>query len=164
MVFFYFLSSRASCNTQFLFRILSENLFRFMRKCINCYLPLPYALSICRECVRAGSAGSRTRRFLGHHLLHPLIWRLLLNVMNRQIDKFDEYCNFGSCFPIKKLLKFLPFYTGRNRTQLIWEKIEFNFRSIEFHIILIKKVIFEYFKLIQTNLKILKKEYQKNCL
>ena len=28
-----------------------------------------------RECVRAGAAGSRTRRYLGHHLLHPLILR-----------------------------------------------------------------------------------------
>mgnify|MGYP001367487223 CR=1 FL=1 len=31
-----------------------------------------------RECVRAGAAGSRTRRSLGHHLLHPLILRLLV--------------------------------------------------------------------------------------
>ena len=31
-----------------------------------------------RECVRAGAAGSQTRRFLGHHLLHPLILRLLV--------------------------------------------------------------------------------------
>ena len=27
-----------------------------------------------RECVRAGAAGARTRRSLGHHLLHPLFW------------------------------------------------------------------------------------------
>ena len=32
----------------------------------------------CRECVRAGAAGSQTRRFLGHHLLQPLILRLLV--------------------------------------------------------------------------------------
>ena len=31
-----------------------------------------------RECVRAGAAGSRTRRSLGHHLLHPLILRLVV--------------------------------------------------------------------------------------
>ncbi len=31
-----------------------------------------------RECVRTGAAGARTRRFLGHHLLHPLILRLLV--------------------------------------------------------------------------------------
>ena len=31
-----------------------------------------------RECVRAGAAGARTRRSLGHHLLHPLILRLLV--------------------------------------------------------------------------------------
>ena len=31
-----------------------------------------------RECVRAGAAGSRTRRSLGHHLLNPLILRLLV--------------------------------------------------------------------------------------
>ena len=31
-----------------------------------------------RECGRAGGAGSRTRRSLGHHLLHPLILRLLV--------------------------------------------------------------------------------------
>ena len=32
---------------------------------------------ICSEYVRAGAAGARTRRSLGHHLLHPLILRLL---------------------------------------------------------------------------------------
>ena len=31
-----------------------------------------------RECVRAGAAGACTRRSLGHHLLHPLILRLLV--------------------------------------------------------------------------------------
>ena len=31
-----------------------------------------------RECVRAGAAGARTRKSLGHHLLHPLILRLLV--------------------------------------------------------------------------------------
>ena len=31
-----------------------------------------------REYVRAGAAGARTRRSLGHHLLHPLILRLLV--------------------------------------------------------------------------------------
>ena len=31
-----------------------------------------------RECVRAGAAGSQTLRFLGHHLLHPLILRFLV--------------------------------------------------------------------------------------
>ena len=30
-----------------------------------------------RECVSAGAVGARTRRSLGHHLLHPLILRLL---------------------------------------------------------------------------------------
>jgi hypothetical protein len=30
---------------------------------------------LCRECVRVGA---RTRRYLGHHLLHPLILRLLV--------------------------------------------------------------------------------------
>jgi hypothetical protein len=39
------------------------------------YYPLPTYL---RECVRAGAAGARTRRSLGHHLLHPLILRLLV--------------------------------------------------------------------------------------
>ena len=33
---------------------------------------------ICIPCVRAGAAGSRTRRSLGHYLLHPLILRLLV--------------------------------------------------------------------------------------
>jgi hypothetical protein len=32
----------------------------------------------CRECVSTGAAGARTRRSLGHHLLHPLILRLLV--------------------------------------------------------------------------------------
>ena len=31
-----------------------------------------------RECVRAGAAGARTRRSLGHHLLHPLILGLIV--------------------------------------------------------------------------------------
>ena len=31
-----------------------------------------------RKCVRAGAAGARTRRYLGHHPLHPLILRLLV--------------------------------------------------------------------------------------
>ena len=31
-----------------------------------------------RECVRAGAAGARTRRSLGHHLLHPLILKPLV--------------------------------------------------------------------------------------
>ena len=31
-----------------------------------------------RKCVSMGAAGARTRRSLGHHLLHPLILRLLV--------------------------------------------------------------------------------------
>ena len=31
-----------------------------------------------KECVSTGAAGARTRRSLGHHLLHPLILRLLV--------------------------------------------------------------------------------------
>ena len=31
-----------------------------------------------RECVSTGAAGARTRRFSEHHLLHPLILRLLV--------------------------------------------------------------------------------------
>ena len=31
-----------------------------------------------RECVSTGAAGAQTRRSLGHHLLHPLILRLLV--------------------------------------------------------------------------------------
>ena len=34
-----------------------------------------FYMACIRECVRAGAAGSRTRRSLGHHLLHPLILR-----------------------------------------------------------------------------------------
>ena len=33
---------------------------------------------ISRECVRVGAAGAQTRRSLEHHLLHPLILRLLV--------------------------------------------------------------------------------------
>ena len=32
----------------------------------------------CRECVSTGAAGAQTHRSLGHHLLHPLILRLLV--------------------------------------------------------------------------------------
>ena len=32
----------------------------------------------CRECVSTGAAGAQTLRSLGHHLLHPLILRLLV--------------------------------------------------------------------------------------
>ena len=31
-----------------------------------------------RECVSTGASGAYTRRSLGHHLLHPLILRLLV--------------------------------------------------------------------------------------
>ena len=31
-----------------------------------------------RECVSTGAAGARTHRSLGHHLLNPLILRLLV--------------------------------------------------------------------------------------
>ena len=31
-----------------------------------------------RECVSTSAAGARTRRSLGHHLLHPLILRLVV--------------------------------------------------------------------------------------
>ena len=37
-----------------------------------------YILTYYRECVSTGAAGVRTRRSLGHHLLHPLILRLLV--------------------------------------------------------------------------------------
>ena len=37
-------------------------------------------LSLFRECVSTGAAGARTRRSLRHHLLHPLILRLLIPV------------------------------------------------------------------------------------
>ena len=39
-----------------------------------------------RECVSTGAAGARTRRSLGHHLLHPLILRLLQGV-STHIDR-----------------------------------------------------------------------------
>ena len=37
-----------------------------------------YLLSLSRECVSMGAVGARTRRSLKHHLLHPLILRLLV--------------------------------------------------------------------------------------
>ena len=37
-----------------------------------------YYTTYSRECVRVGAAGAQTRRFLGHHLLHSLIFRLLV--------------------------------------------------------------------------------------
>jgi hypothetical protein len=40
------------------------------------YLKISYDAG--RECVSMGAAGARTRRSLGHHLLHPLILRLLV--------------------------------------------------------------------------------------
>ena len=47
-----------------------------------CFLFLPIfdqlSTPTSKECVRAGAAGSRTRRSLGHHLLHPLILRLVV--------------------------------------------------------------------------------------
>ena len=36
------------------------------------------AHSSCRKCVSTGAAGAQTRRYLGHHLLHLLILRLLV--------------------------------------------------------------------------------------
>ena len=45
-----------------------------------CYECLQYRLLTCkfRECIRMGAVGARTRRYLGQHLLHPLISRLLV--------------------------------------------------------------------------------------
>ena len=37
-----------------------------------------WEISGLRECVSTGAAGARTRRSLGHHLLHPQILRLLV--------------------------------------------------------------------------------------
>ena len=44
----------------------------------NAFFKSPKSIPTSRECVRAGAAGSPTRRSLGHHLLHPLILRLLV--------------------------------------------------------------------------------------
>ena len=38
----------------------------------------PNLVSHCRECISMVAAGAQTRRSLGHHLLHPLILRLLV--------------------------------------------------------------------------------------
>ena len=35
-------------------------------------------IGVGRECVSTDAAGAQTRRSLGHHLLHPLILRLLV--------------------------------------------------------------------------------------
>ena len=46
-----------------------------------CAIPISVRDHACitsRECVSMGVAGARTRRSLGHHLLHPLILRLLV--------------------------------------------------------------------------------------
>ena len=43
---------------------------------INAYLSR--TAKLIRECVSTGAAGAQTRRSLGHHLLHPLILRLLV--------------------------------------------------------------------------------------
>jgi hypothetical protein len=37
-----------------------------------------FGIKLNRECVSTGAAGARTHRSLGHHLLHPLILRLLV--------------------------------------------------------------------------------------
>ena len=51
----------------------------FKKPSCSCYCRNWYHVqSYSRECVRAGAAGSRTRRSLGHHLLNPLILRLLV--------------------------------------------------------------------------------------
>ena len=43
------------------------------------YIPNRYDVrTYIRECVSTGAAGARTRRFSEHHLLHPLILRLLV--------------------------------------------------------------------------------------
>ena len=39
---------------------------------------LPFDQGVRKECVSTGAAGARTRRSLGHHLLHPVILRLLV--------------------------------------------------------------------------------------
>ena len=48
---------------QYFYHLVSSNIFIFLLR---------------RECVSTDAAGARTRRSLGHHLLHPLILRLLV--------------------------------------------------------------------------------------
>ena len=62
---------------------LSLKFWAFMlQKCLsgpnNCVLSSLYYKTSIRECVRVGAVGAQTRRSLGHHLLHPLILRLLV--------------------------------------------------------------------------------------
>ena len=43
--------------------------------------------SIAKECVSMGAAGAQTRRSLGHHLLHPLILRLLVQGVQTRSER-----------------------------------------------------------------------------
>ena len=53
---------------------------RFVESFLNYKKTVPsfFNIFIYRECVSTGAAGAQTRRLLGHHLLHPLILRLLV--------------------------------------------------------------------------------------
>ena len=50
----------------------------FDPKCVTFQLLQIARQLLTRKCVSAGAAGVQTRRSLGHHLLHPLILRLLV--------------------------------------------------------------------------------------
>ena len=66
---------------------IAQKSFNEALHCFQRFANLHYTVQWCifksstlafRECVRAGAAGSQTRRTLGHHLLHPLILRPLV--------------------------------------------------------------------------------------
>ena len=60
--------------TNYLFFVRNLHSGNYLKEEPDCSI----RIFVFRECVRTGAAGARTRRSLGHHLLHPLILRLLV--------------------------------------------------------------------------------------
>ena len=75
-----------------------------------------------RECVSTGAAGARTRRSLGHHLLHPLIFRLL--VLCAPTDFEGHITKSSGSFSVDMFLKLIlqSFSLLSQRYLRIWTK------------------------------------------
>ena len=65
-----------ACTTYWCTMYTLAGISKFCPKIMGPYFHVNYSqgnMDISRECVRTGAVGARTRRPLGHHLLHPQI-------------------------------------------------------------------------------------------
>ena len=87
------------CQLEFWTNIMIYNLYSIQEPLSILVVLAPSKEYVCRECVSTGAAGARTRRFLEHHLLHPLILRLLVLLSSFSYKTgtavLAMYCRFG---------------------------------------------------------------------